>query len=60
METTGSRESIDSNQSMKVSIYFSILVTVIAEMQHRFDSKNVELMKGFQCFVPDSPHFLQL
>jgi len=58
METTGSRESIDSNQSMKVNLYFPILDAVIPEMQRRFDSENLELMRGFQCCVPDSPHFL--
>jgi len=51
METIGLRESFDSNQSMKVSLYFPILDAVIAEMQSRFDSKNLELMKGFQYFL---------
>ena len=57
METIG---SCDSSQSMKVSLYFPILDAVIAEMQRRFDSKNLELMKGFQCCVPDSPRFLYI
>jgi len=57
METTGLKESTDSSQSMKMNLYFPILDAVIAEMQCRFDSKNLELMKGLQ---PDSPHFLDI
>ena len=60
LEITGSRESTDSSQSMKVSLYFPILDAVIAEMQRRFDDKNLKLMKAFQCCVHDSPHFLDI
>ena len=60
LEATGSRESTDSSQSMKVSFCFPILDAVIAKMQHRFDNKNLKLMNVFQCCAPDLPHFLDI
>ena len=33
---------------------------MISELQKRFDSKNLELMKAFQCCVPESSHFLEI
>ena len=33
---------------------------MITELQKRFDSKTLELMRAFQCCVPESPHFLEI
>ena len=33
---------------------------MISELQKRFDSKNLELMRAFQCCIPESPHFLEI
>ena len=59
METTGARKSVDSSEDLKVHFYFPILDAIISELQRRFDDKNLELMKVFQCCDPESPHFLE-
>ena len=67
METTGTstRNTVDNththnSENFKVCLYYPILDTMISELQKRFDSKNLELMRAFQCCVPESPHFLEI
>ena len=60
LETNGVRDAITSSQNLKINLYYPILDAIINELQHRFDSKNLDLMKAFQCCMPDSEHFLEI
>lgn len=63
MESTGTRNTVDNtnnSQNLKVLLYYPVLDAMITELQKRFDSKNLELMRAFQCCVPESPHFLEI
>ena len=59
LEITGVKDTITS-QDLKINLYYPILDATINELQHRFDSKNLDLMKAFQCCMPDSEHFLDI
>ena len=54
METTGARNAVDSSEDLKVHLYFPIPDAIILELQRRFDDKNLDLMKAFQCCDPVS------
>ena len=58
LETTGVRDTFNTSQDLKVNLFYPILDAIINELQHRFDNKNLGLMKAFQCCMPDSEHFL--
>jgi len=60
METTGNRAIPTSSDEYKVTLYFPVLDSMIAEFQKRFGSKNVQLMKAIRCCHPESPNFLEV
>ena len=63
METTGTRNTVENthnSENLKVCLYYPVLDAMITELKKRFDSKNLELMRAFQCCVPESPHFLEV
>ncbi len=49
--------TIPPSQSLKRSL-LSILDRAIVEMENRFSTKNVDLMKAVSCLVPTSSGFL--
>ena len=54
------KDTITSSQDLKINLYYPILDAIINELQQRFDSKNLDLMKAFQCCMRDSEHFLDI
>ena len=57
METTGSREVALCGQQYKIELYFPVLDTFVAEMDRRFTSQNIEVMKAIRSCSPESDHF---
>ena len=60
METTGAKSKIVSGNDYKITLYFPVLDAMILEFKNRFETKNLELMKGIQSCHPNSPHFLEI
>ena len=61
LESTGRRNSDDTlncSQSVKLSIYFPVLDHFLAEMDRRFSTSNLELMKSLDACNPLLKHFL--
>jgi len=58
--TTGVRDALNNTKDWKINLFYPILDAIINELQHRFDHKNLDLMKEFQCYIPDSKHFLDI
>jgi len=59
MQTTGSRETMETSEHFKISLYFPILDAIISELRTRFDDKNLDLMMAIQCCNPSFPQFLE-
>ena len=59
LEPTGTRDDLTTSQQYKISVYFPILDTIIAEMKRRFEDKNLRLMKAVDCCNPSSSNFLE-
>jgi len=57
MKSIGSREALNSSKSLKVSLYFCILDSMLGELRCRFEDKNLEIMKAIQACNPQSPNF---
>ena len=55
----GLRESLTTNHSLKVTVYFPVLDTILSEMDRRFSSTNVAVMKSLQACHPSSNTFLE-
>ena len=60
MESTGARETVETSESYKISLYFPILDAIISELRNRFDNKNLDLMRAIQCCNPSSSQFLEV
>ena len=60
LESTGSRESLSTSQSLKHSIYYPVLDHILAELDRRFSKVNLEHMKVLQACVPSSSSFLDV
>ena len=58
LQSTGSRQSVSIAEEFKVSLYFCILDSMLGELKHRFDRKNLEIMKAIKSCNPQSPAFL--
>ena len=58
LKTTGSREVELCGQQYKIELYFPVLDTFVAEMDRRFTSQNIEVMKAIRSCSPESDHFL--
>lgn len=56
----GHRDSLDSSQSLKLNIYFPVLDTILSEIDRRFTSINLGIMKSLQACHPLSETFLEL
>lgn len=59
LQSTGSREPVSTAEEFKVSLYFCILDSMLGELKHRFDKKNLEIMKAIQSCSPQSDAFLK-
>ena len=60
MESTGARETVETGESYKISLYFPILDAIISELRNRFDNKNPDVMRAIQCCNPSSSQFLEI
>ena len=58
MESTGARETVETGESYKISLYFPVLDAIISELRNTFDNKNVDLIRAIQCCNPSSSQFL--
>ena len=58
LESTGSRHIATSLEQYKVDLYYPVLDSFLAEINHRFTSQNVQLMKAIQACSPHSNNFL--
>ena len=58
LESTGSRHIATSLEPYKVDLYYPVLDSFLAEINHRFTSQNVQLMKAIQACSPHSNNFL--
>ena len=56
---SGHRESLNSNQSLKINVYFPVLDTILGEMDRRFTTINLGIMKSLQACHPLSKTFLE-
>ena len=54
----GSREDVSSSDSYKLAFYFPVLDSFIQELNRRFKSRNMEIMKSIQACHPSSEYFL--
>ena len=52
LQSTGSRQSVSIAEEFKVSLYFCILDSMLGELKHRFDKKNLEIMKAIKSCNP--------
>ena len=57
-ESVGSREEVTTSQEFKQKLYFPVLDVFLAEIERRFDDKNIDIMKAIQACHPDSEAFL--
>ena len=57
-ESVGSREEVTTSQEFKQKLYFPVLDAFLAEIERRFDDKNIDIMKAIQACHPDSEAFL--
>ena len=64
LDTVGSRDSIDSNQSASDEIccqfFYPVLDMFITEMNSRFGSQNIIIMNGISSCTPGSTMFLSI
>ena len=58
--TQGYRDPLNSSQYLKVTIYFPALDHIISEMNRRFSSMQLSMMKALQSCNPNSSHFLEV
>ena len=58
LESTGSRQVATSAENYKIDLYYPVLDSFLSEINRRFTTQNVELMKAIQACSPDSNHFL--
>ena len=57
--SVGHREILNSSQSLKLNVYFPVLDSIQGEMDHRFTSKNLGIMRSLQACNPLSKTFLE-
>ena len=58
LESTGSREHLSSSEEYKRAIFFPVLDAFLAELNRRFNEKNVDIMRAIQACNPQSKDFL--
>ena len=58
LEASTSRQITTSADQYKIGLYYPILDSFIAEMERRFSTENIALMRAIQSCSPDSPTFL--
>ena len=58
--TQGYRDPLNSSQYLKVTVYFPVLDHIISEMNRRFSSMQLCIMKALQSCNPNSSHFLEV
>lgn len=58
LEPTGSRQVATCVEPYKVDLCFPVLDSFLAEINCRFTTQNIELMKALQVYSPDSNNFL--
>ena len=54
----GSRHIATSLEQYKVDLYYPVLESFLAEMNRRFTSQNIQLMKAIQACLPHTNNFL--
>ena len=57
LESTGSREHLSSSEEYKRALFFPILDAFLAELNRRFNEKNVDIMRAIQACNPHSKDF---
>ena len=50
--TIGHRDSLNTSQLLKVHTYYSVLDSMLTEMNHRFSEKNLQLMRAKESVDP--------
>lgn len=58
LDTTGSRQLPSCSQQYKRELYFPVLDSFLTELNRRFTSQNIELMRAIQATSPESDEFL--
>ena len=58
LESTGYRNSTNSGEDYKIEVYYPVVDRFIAEMECRFSSNNLGVMKAIQACSPTSKDFL--
>ena len=58
MSSSGQRESLTSSQSLKINVWFPVLDNMLSELDRRFTSTNLDIMKSLQACRPSSSTFL--
>ncbi len=58
LESVGSRENESTSECLKIQFYLPVLDKFIIELNHRFDNKNLLIMKGIAACSPSSSTFL--
>ena len=58
LESTGSRDPLSCSQSIKLNIYFPVLDHFLSELDRRFSTSNLDLMKSLDACNPLSSQFL--
>ena len=58
LESTGYRNSTNSGEDYTIEVYYPVVDRFIAEMERRFSSNNLEVMKPIQACSPTSKDFL--
>lgn len=59
-ESVSSRSYATTSDQFKLTIYFPVIDAFLNEMSHRFDQKNIEIMKSIQACYPCSNNFLSI
>ena len=59
METTGSRSRVMTDEQRQISIFFPILDAIVAELDRRFSSSNLEHIRAIAACSFQSPNFLE-
>lgn len=58
--TIGQRDSLNTSERLKVDIYFPVIDSMLSEMERRFSSIHLGIMKAIQACTPTSSHFLEV
>lgn len=58
LESVGYRNPNSCSDSMKINVYFPVLDHMLFELERRFSSKNLDLMRAVDACSPSSDNFL--